>query len=435
MKNCVYYCFYGNKQYLDLLDLSLKSLNLFFNKEDIIVFSDRALPQFSDYARVIIKRFPEGHAIPMAYRLMLGSELLEDYDRVLHLDIDTIVTGNIDNIFDFAQDEVISFAWDNIPGVYDQVIGEYWAGPLMSHEERYNYHHKKSICCGVFLFNKSSKSTLEKIYEYVCWIESTGYKGPCYDQHAFSTYVVKNNCYNYNLQIFVTHSAKDSDFKLNTDFIIHHFAGGVTSENKYEVMLNVYHKLINKSDRLQSKERRIKVINSRNELLDFLPKGMVIAELGVFKGEFSDLILEKTDPSELFLIDLFPSDTCSGDKDGNNVVSVNLEEYYDSFVEKFKDNLKVKIIKDYTTNFLNSLEDEYLDAVYIDADHSYESVKKDLELSYVKVKLGGIIMGHDYNQESFPGVVRAVDEFCDEYNLKISCLTLDGCPTYLIFKT
>jgi len=178
----------------------------------------------------------------------------------------------------------------------------------------------------------------------------------------------------------------------------------------------------------------VELIKDRNILLDSLPKNMKIAELGIFKGEFSKIILEKVSPSELFLVDLFPEEICSGDKDGNNIVWVNLEQMYDQIVEEFKQFQHIKVIKSYTSDFLNSLEDEYLDAVYIDADHSYEGVKLDLNLSLKKVKKGGIIMGHDYTYDKFPGVVNAVNQFCENNNLKIDILTEDGCPTYLIYK-
>jgi hypothetical protein len=41
-------------------------------------------------------------------------------------------------------------------------------------------------------------------------------------------------------------------------------------------------------------------------------------------------------------------------------------------------------------------KDRSLDFVYIDADHSYEIVKKDIKSWYPKVKIGGVIAGHDY---------------------------------------
>jgi len=53
--------------------------------------------------------------------------------------------------------------------------------------------------------------------------------------------------------------------------------------------------------------------------------------------------------------------------------------------------------------------DNYFDLVYIDADHSYEFVKKDIENWITKVKNKGIIAGHDYDKH-WPDVMRAVNE-------------------------
>jgi hypothetical protein len=54
--------------------------------------------------------------------------------------------------------------------------------------------------------------------------------------------------------------------------------------------------------------------------------------------------------------------------------------------------------------------DGSLDIVFIDACHAYECVREDIAAWYPKVKIGGTIAGHDYTF-SFPGVVKAVNEF------------------------
>ena len=53
--------------------------------------------------------------------------------------------------------------------------------------------------------------------------------------------------------------------------------------------------------------------------------------------------------------------------------------------------------------------DASLDFVFIDADHSYESVSRDIDAWRSKVRPGGILAGHDFALE-FPGVIRAVTE-------------------------
>jgi len=52
-----------------------------------------------------------------------------------------------------------------------------------------------------------------------------------------------------------------------------------------------------------------------------------------------------------------------------------------------------------------------VDFVFIDADHSYKSVKADIEAWLPLTK--HFICGHDYGTEKFPGVTQAVDEAFD----------------------
>jgi hypothetical protein len=52
----------------------------------------------------------------------------------------------------------------------------------------------------------------------------------------------------------------------------------------------------------------------------------------------------------------------------------------------------------------------YFDFVFIDADHSYEGAKRDIELWYDLIAPGGWIGGHDYNHPRIGEVKRSVDE-------------------------
>lgn len=51
-----------------------------------------------------------------------------------------------------------------------------------------------------------------------------------------------------------------------------------------------------------------------------------------------------------------------------------------------------------------------LDFVFIDADHSEEAVREDIEAWREKVKPGGMLGGHDYGHPDFPGVRQSVDD-------------------------
>lgn len=69
-------------------------------------------------------------------------------------------------------------------------------------------------------------------------------------------------------------------------------------------------------------------------------------------------------------------------------------------------------------------KDNSLDFVFIDAAHDYESVKKDLNAWFDKVKIGGVFAGHDYY---YSEVYKAVHEF-ELINKNIT--QLEGCWIY-----
>lgn len=65
-----------------------------------------------------------------------------------------------------------------------------------------------------------------------------------------------------------------------------------------------------------------------------------------------------------------------------------------------------------------SLPPQGADLVFIDADHSYEGCKADILAWLPHLRSDGIIFGHDFEKEQFPGVVRAVKEiFGDDYQV------------------
>lgn len=51
------------------------------------------------------------------------------------------------------------------------------------------------------------------------------------------------------------------------------------------------------------------------------------------------------------------------------------------------------------------------DLIYVDASHEYEAVKEDIKGWSSILKQNGVLMGDDYT-EGWPGVLRAVNEFC-----------------------
>jgi len=101
-----------------------------------------------------------------------------------------------------------------------------------------------------------------------------------------------------------------------------------------------------------------------------------------------------------------------------------LDERYASVIETFSQNIydqQVKVHRGYSTDILQKFQDQYFDWVYIDGNHLYEYVKKDIELSLQKVKSGGYITGDDYGEGGWwqGGVKKAVDEFANNQAVQL----------------
>ena len=161
--------------------------------------------------------------------------------------------------------------------------------------------------------------------------------------------------------------------------------------------------------------------DSRKFVLDMLPKCSIGMEIGVHKGDFSQDILMIVFPKELHLVDPWKHETSAAYKDawyGGQVKNgqVEMDERYMNVCSKFTQEVRsgqVSIHRGFSTEILSQFPDEYFDWVYIDGNHYYEYVKRDIELSFRKTKIGGFITGDDYTDEGWweGGVKKAVDQF------------------------
>lgn len=147
--------------------------------------------------------------------------------------------------------------------------------------------------------------------------------------------------------------------------------------------------------------------------------GLVGVEIGVYKGDNAFFILTKLSIKKLFLID--PYLEYQEYKGNVGWAKVNQSDFNKHFMQtkeelkQFED--KITFIRKKSEDAAESVPDD-LDFVYIDGNHDYEFVKRDIELYYPKLKHGGVLGGDNFDP-IFPGVARAVLEFIDKYNLKI----------------
>ncbi len=171
----------------------------------------------------------------------------------------------------------------------------------------------------------------------------------------------------------------------------------------------------------------------RGHLLNFLPKNGIVAEIGVEQGDFAQDILNYTNPKMLYLIDCWEGQTA---EQCTTFYSQSVEDqFYERVKQRFANEPRVKIIKAYSPEAAELFENEFFDWVYIDANHRYEAVKKDLDAWWAKVKHGGYMAGDDYGVSPLNfGVIRAVNEFLQKHNLVFSLLTNHAFANYAIRK-
>lgn len=161
--------------------------------------------------------------------------------------------------------------------------------------------------------------------------------------------------------------------------------------------------------------------NPRNVLLKRMPKNSICAEIGSWKGDFSQRILSVTKPEKLFLIDPYKyvSEYSNAWYGGFAGGQEKMDEIYSMVISRFKDEInrnRLEIIRCDSREALNNFKDESLDWVYVDGNHTYEFVMEDLRNCWSKVKTGGYITGDDYHVPGWweDGVTRAVDNFIEE---------------------
>lgn len=81
-------------------------------------------------------------------------------------------------------------------------------------------------------------------------------------------------------------------------------------------------------------------------------------------------------------------------------------------LERFRSYTNIKVIKKTSKDFYQTFR-RMVDAVYIDADHTFEGIEYDLEHWKNKIKPGGFIAGHDAGS---PTVSQAIDEILGGYD-------------------
>jgi hypothetical protein len=132
-------------------------------------------------------------------------------------------------------------------------------------------------------------------------------------------------------------------------------------------------------------------------------------EIGVARGEFSEMILKQTNCTPVYSVDIWRNFEFKHEQ-----TKLRLKPFKERSI----------ILKKTSEDGSKFFQKKYFDFIHIDANHSYKSVKQDLKLWWPLLKKNGLFSGHDYmpcgaKGEKF-GVIEAVNEFCKEKNISIN---------------
>lgn len=147
----------------------------------------------------------------------------------------------------------------------------------------------------------------------------------------------------------------------------------------------------------------------------------VFVEVGCWLGLSVSYLAQKVKHKpdvKIYAIDLF--DDSYDLREHKHLEDIRYKLFQKKITETGIDDLVVPI-KGFSWEMASNFQNESVDFVFIDADHSYEAVKKDIEAWLPKIRKNGIISGHDYGNGNPSGVKQAVDEKFKNFQLNGSC--------------
>lgn len=151
-----------------------------------------------------------------------------------------------------------------------------------------------------------------------------------------------------------------------------------------------------------------RMINERNYKIG--------CEIGVSFGTHCKRILQTTKVEKLYGIDPYLNY-------GDPTNTAMPELWFDIFYYKVADKLseyanRFELMRDFSVNASKRFADNSLDFIFLDANHTYDAVMKDLTAWFAKIRPGGIMAGDDY-ATCHPGVPAAVNLFFAQKGLEV----------------
>lgn len=139
-----------------------------------------------------------------------------------------------------------------------------------------------------------------------------------------------------------------------------------------------------------------------------------IADVGCWTGTSSVLFsqIAKENNGKVFSIDWFRGSETSNLVDAARYF--NIKQVFLDNISQFDSSNCIEVLEMTSLEAVKRIPDESLDVVFIDADHRYRFVTEDIVVWYPKVKIGGLICGHDCDMLLPKGLESLKEVFKDQ---------------------
>ncbi len=160
------------------------------------------------------------------------------------------------------------------------------------------------------------------------------------------------------------------------------------------------------------------------DLIAELPDNLTMIEIGSFAGESTELFIRSGKVKKIICIDPWSDKIYFPMRLTGNAVFMSFQNRIAKLKYELDSLPEIVVSRRLSSDAAPLLKDNEYDFIYIDGDHSYNGVKEDINNYLPKLKLDGILAGHDYYPNKyftdkrfisiFPDVPKCVDELIGE---------------------
>lgn len=160
-----------------------------------------------------------------------------------------------------------------------------------------------------------------------------------------------------------------------------------------------------------------------------------MAEIGVCRGHYSKEVLSVWKGKRYHCIDPWRVQDASVYLETQQSAE-DQESFYQGVVALAREDSRVNIIRELSPEAERHFTLNQLDCVYLDGNHCYKAVMADLDAWWPKVRIGGILGGHDFQNKTDEGwfceVFSAVMRWTNEHG---KVFYVSPCGSWWIHKT